>query len=266
LEAVSSRYWRLRLRSPEIAARALPGQFVMISCSPDESSLDPLLPRPLAILDAADDWFELLYFCAGRGTALLHRQAERALLLPVASRPSFRLLGPAGKPFVPLDNVDAHVGVGGGSGVAPLVCFFRRQASPQNWHLILGARSAEQLVRPDSVTVPAKSIRATDDGSEGFRGNAAKALEALLDGELRGKRVAVYAAGPEPMMHAAAKIAAARGQPCVVSLEARMACGIGVCRACIVDGVTPHPKSGLKRRAVCLDGPVFLTTELAGWA
>src|SRR5882724_7887791 len=68
-EAVSSRYFCLRLKCPEVARRAQPGQFVMLACAPDVGGhSEPLLPRPLAILDARGDEIELLYFVAGRGT------------------------------------------------------------------------------------------------------------------------------------------------------------------------------------------------------
>ena len=87
----------------------------------------------------------------------------------------------------------------------------------------------------------------------------------LLAGELHGKRVGIYAAGPEAMLRAAARLAREQGLPCRVSLEQRMACGVGVCRACVVDGTTAHAKTGLQRRTVCQDGPVFDIDELAGW-
>jgi len=120
-------------------------------------------------------------------------------------------------------------------------------------------------MREDVVKNPGRLHRATDDGSAGIQGTAIDALKVLLSGELKGKRAAVYAAGPEAMMFAAAKLSRQFNLPCVVSLEQRMACGVGVCRACIVDGVTPHKKTGLMRRTVCQDGPVFDINELAGW-
>jgi dihydroorotate dehydrogenase electron transfer subunit len=264
-EPASARYFLLRLRCPEIARRALPGQFVMIACAPDIGGRsEPLLPRPLAILDARGDEIELLYFVAGFGTEILRATAE-------ASQPrELRIIGPLGRGFEPIDGVDTHVALGGGSGVAPLVYFFRKFAkngdAALQWHVILAARNAAQLVRDDMVRAPGQLHRATDDGSAGFHGNAVQALESLLAGELKGRHVGLYAAGPEPMMEAAAKIGARLSLPVRVSLEARMGCGVGVCRACVVDGVTPHPKTGLMRRTVCQDGPVFDTKELAGWA
>ena len=204
-EPASSRYYLLRLRCPEIARRVQPGQFVMLACAPDIGGRsEPLLPRPLAILDARGDEIELLYFVAGFGTEILRATAEASLL---ASLPkSLRIIGPLGRGFEPIPNVDVHVALGGGSGVAPLVFFFRKAATSGSWHLILAARNAEQLVREDVIRAPGKLHRATDDGSAGFRGNAVQAVEALLAGELNGQRVGLYAAGPEPMMEAAARI------------------------------------------------------------
>jgi len=273
-ESVSSRYFRLRLKSPGVAARAQPGQFVMLACLPDSPNhTDPLLPRPLAILDAdaKSGVIELLYFIAGRGTALL-RDATGANTgsqrqgLPVAQ---LRIIGPLGHGFEPVPDCAAHVGVGGGSGVAPLVFFLRRwpQGAGGERHLILAARAADQLARIDVVAARDATLHeATDDGSRGFKGNAVACLRGLLDGPLKGERAAIYAAGPEPMMEAAAKLVRERGLPCRVSLENRMGCGVGVCRSCVVDGLTPHKKTGLKRRTVCQDGPVFDPCELAGMA
>ena len=265
-KSVSTRYYLLRLRAPEIAIRAEPGQFVMLSCVPDlSSSCDPLLPRPLAILDAntSEGTISLLYFVAGRGTLLLNDMAGQA----TAGRLRISVLGPMGIGFSPVPDVDAHLGVGGGSGVAPLVFFLSRMnASSQTArHLILAARTKDQLAEREVVSSPGVILHeATDDGTAGIKGNAVDAMRTLLAGPLKGTKVAVYAAGPEPMMLGAAQAASELNLPCRVSLEERMACGIGVCRACVVDGTTPHPKTGLKRRTVCRDGPVFDPNELAG--
>ncbi|MCY3021572.1 MAG: dihydroorotate dehydrogenase electron transfer subunit [Planctomycetota bacterium] len=262
--AVSSRYFLLRLQCEAIARRAQPGQFVMLACAPDNGGAsEPLLPRPLAILDARGAELELLYFVSGRGTQVLRRTAEGARSGSTDTR--LRIIGPLGRGFTPIPDVDAHVALGGGSGVAPLVFFFRRRADGNAWHLILGARTADQIPCTEAVAVPGHLRIATDDGSAGSRGTAVDALQALLNGDLKGRRVGIYAAGPEPMMRGAAQIARTLSFPARVSLEQRMACGVGVCRACVVDGTGPHPKTGLKRRAVCQDGPVFDINELAGW-
>lgn len=264
LQAVSSRYYLLRLYAPAIAKSARPGQFVMLSCTPaDNDEADPLLARPLAVLDAdsAGGEFQLLFFVAGRGTALLLQNARPGK--------KFTVVGPLGNGFRPVPKAQIHIGVGGGSGVSPLVFFFRKGFSATEKKttrrmLILGARTAEQLPK-ETVTAATETIllRATDDGSAGFHGTAVTALKALpeFSGE---EEIAVYAAGPTPMMRAATAAAVKRGHAAVrVSLEQRMACGTGVCRGCVVDAGTPHPKTGLPRRTVCRDGPVFDPLELA---
>ncbi len=265
-QSVSTRYFLLRLHAPEIAKRAQPGQFVMLSCVPEQSSsCDPLLPRPLALLDAntAEGSISLLYFVAGRGTHLLNDLATHA----TAGQQRISILGPMGVGFCPVPDVDAHLGVGGGSGVAPLVFFLSKMKAAVDTprHLILAARTKDQLPNREAVSSPGMILHeATDDGSAGLKGNAVDAMKELLAGPLKDTRVAVYAAGPEPMMLGAAQAARQLKVPCRVSLEERMACGIGVCRACVVDGTTPHPKTGLKRRTVCKDGPVFDPNDLAG--
>jgi dihydroorotate dehydrogenase electron transfer subunit len=275
-QAASSRYFLLRLHCPAVAEHAQPGQFIMLACTPDVGGYgEPLLPRPMAIMDARGGELELLYFVAGRGTELLHQTARLSLSLPLAQRPALRIIGPLGRPFTPLPGVDVHVALGGGSGITPLVFFFRRHAavaSPPSgaralpaWHLVLAARTADALPDEKLLEIPGRVHRATDDGSAGLRGTAVDALESLLAGELKGARVGLYAAGPEAMMRAAARVARRRGLPLLVSLESRMACGVGVCRACVVNGAGPHAKTKLLRRTVCQDGPVFDIDELAGW-
>lgn len=268
LAAVSARYWRLKLHAPTVAQTALPGQFVMLRCrDARDAGLDPLLPRPLALLDAnrQSGELQLLFFVGGRGTEILRESAK-----PGAE---FLLIGPLGKGFEPIPGANVHIGVGGGSGVAPLVFFFRQgfssrlitDAAKPKKILILGARTAAHLPAESAVAAPDTAlICATDDGSTGFHGHAVQALEQLPEFG-KGVRAAVYAAGPEPMMRAAAAAAKKVGAACRVSLEQHMACGVGVCRGCIVDGTTPHPQTGLKRRVVCCDGPVFDPSELADW-
>src|SRR4051812_6892885 len=91
----SSRYFLLRLHCPEIARLALPGQFVMIACAPDVNGMsEPLLPRPLAILDARGDEIELLYFVSGYGTEILRRSALSSL--GTSNAPKLRIIGPLG--------------------------------------------------------------------------------------------------------------------------------------------------------------------------
>jgi dihydroorotate dehydrogenase electron transfer subunit len=259
----SERYFHLVLHCPEVARRSSPGQFALLACqSATVSAADPLLPRPLAMLDADPNagTIEFLYFVAGRGTNLLKDTVDRA-----GQNTQLRVIGPLGRGFQLLAGAEVHVGVGGGSGVAPLIYFFRRMDRGTQRHLILAARSRAQLATGEAVALAGvTTTQATDDGSAGFHGNAVEALADLLEGPLAKRRVALYVAGPEPMMLSAVRLARARHLQVRVSLEARMACGVGVCRGCVVNGRAPHPKTGLHRYCVCQDGPVFDPDELDG--
>jgi dihydroorotate dehydrogenase electron transfer subunit len=261
----SARYIHLVLHCPDVARHSMPGQFALLSCqSASSDAVDPILPRPLAMLDADPDagTIEFLYFVAGRGTNLLKQTVDAVL---AGQNARLRVIGPLGHGFEALPDAEVHVGVGGGSGVAPLIFFLRRMDGGMQRHLILAARSRAQLAMGDAVAVPGVTVtEATDDGSAGFHGHAVDALESLLDGPLAGRRVALYVAGPELMMLSAVRLARRRHLPVRVSLEARMACGVGVCRGCVVNGRHPHPKTGLHRYCVCQDGPVFNPDDLSG--
>ncbi len=241
---ISDRYLLLSLLAPEVTRRVRPGQFVMLNPFRDG---EPLLPRPMAVYATSPDGtFEVLYMVVGRGTACLAR-------LPAGA--PCRVLGPLGVPWQTVPDADIHVAVGGGTGLAALRIFLRALGARRCLFLI-GARDRGGLLEAPVLDLPGVSVsEATDDGSRGYHGTVVELLERWLAGAAR--RAALYAAGPVPMMAAVARLAAGRGLPCRVSLEALMACGLGVCRACVVDALGPHGKTGLLRRAVCVDGPVF---------
>jgi dihydroorotate dehydrogenase electron transfer subunit len=205
---------------------------------------DPLLPRPMAVYrttlrhGAAE--LEILYKVSGRGTALLAdaRSGERV-----------RLVGPLGRSFPEPRPGERVLLVGGGTGIASLFDLAARAALHAQPLVLLGARSAAELMgRADfeSLSIPLRV--ATEDGSDGARGLVTSLLEQALD---EAPAALVYACGPTPMMRRAAEIAAARGRPCLVSLENPMACGFGVCLGCAA------PRSGGGFALVCRDGPVF---------
>ena len=126
------------------------------------------------------------------------------------------------------------------SGRTVMLAGFRTSAS-----IIL-----EQLF--DEVGVDYKV--ATDDGSRGFKGLVTALFDQELDGNVD-KNVAVYSCGPEPMLKRVAEITAERGLPCELSLEQRMACGVGACLVCACS--TKTPDGGTTYKMVCKDGPIF---------
>ncbi len=232
------------VRSPEIAAEARPGQFVMIRMG---QGMDPLLRRPFSICGVRDDLVFVLYRVVGRGTQILSDAREGDALA---------VLGPLGTGFRWFDKACPPVLVAGGMGVAPLL-FLADSVAAGPSAFFVGFGSADQVVRPDALGVQGMGISiATDDGSAGHHGLVTELLENHLTG-LTGNPGIVFACGPVPMLKAVAAITRKRGIPCQVSLEAAMACGLGACQGCAV-----RASSGQGRAYwhVCQDGPVFDAT------
>jgi dihydroorotate dehydrogenase electron transfer subunit len=230
-----------------------PGQFVMLSPGPEAATprFDPLLPRPMAVYRASDRGgaaeVEILFKVTGRGTALLGaaRTGERV-----------RVLGPLGHGFRRPETGERAVIVAGGTGIASVYELAARLAATTRVLVLLGARTRDDLLgRHDFAALDVALEIATDDGSEGTRGVVTELLPAALE---TGDAARVYACGPTPMMRRAAAMAAARGQPCVASLENPMACGFGVCLGCAV----PLRAGGFA--LVCRDGPMF-DAETVAW-
>jgi dihydroorotate dehydrogenase electron transfer subunit len=227
-----------------------PGQFAMLSAGARAAAprSDPLLPRPMAIYratprgDAAE--VEILYKVVGRGTALL---AE--------ARPGQRIgfVGPLGRGFAEPEPGERVLVVAGGTGIASVSELVARLSGRCSLEVLLGARTAPELLGYPDFLARGVALRvATEDGSEGERGLVTDLLEsAPAAGPVR-----VYACGPTPMMRRTAEIAAARGWPCVTSLENTMACGFGVCLGC----ATPLRDGGFA--LVCRDGPMFEAARL----
>jgi len=246
-KSVGRGYFRLVLRALEMSAAALPGQFVMLRVS---ENMDPLLARPFGISSLPSrSSLELIYRVVGRGTSLLTQRK---------AGDSLNLLGPIGNGF-PLPEKDATpVLIAGGSGFPPL--HFLSAKAGSRAHLFIGARNKDCL--PPSGIVKsfrdtaAKVHLATEDGSAGKRGMTTDLLNAFLNEMERKTPIVLYACGPHAMLGAVSRIAAIHSLPCFVSMEERMACGVGACMGCSVAMKT----GGYKR--VCKDGPVFDSRDI----
>ncbi len=240
-------FYRLVLRAPEAAAAALPGQFVMLRVS---ENLDPLLARPFGISAVPSrSSIEIVYRVAGRGTALLTgREAGHTL----------SLLGPLGKGFPLPGNDSTPVLVGGGSGFPPL--HFLAQRAGSRAHFFIGSRNKECLPPAGIIKsfrdVTARVHIATEDGSTGARGMSIDILNAFLSKTETKTHLVIYACGPHAMLAAVSRTAAEHSIPCYVSMEERMACGLGACMGCSI----PMKTGGYKR--ACKEGPVFDAREI----
>jgi dihydroorotate dehydrogenase electron transfer subunit len=248
---LSDDYSVLALAAPEIAGLARPGQFVMVKAT---HSADPLLRRPFSI-------FEILRDGTGAptGVSLLNKRIGTATRILYDVEPGARVscLGPLGRPFDPVHPPMQAWMVAGGVGLAPFLTLAEALAARRTpATLFYGARRAEELYYTDVfAALGVDSVLATEDGSRGVRGYVTTPLEQALKSLRPGERVRLYVCGPTPMMRAVAALARTYGQPCDVSLEQVMGCGLGGCYSCVVltrqPGATPHFVRS------CLDGPVF---------
>ncbi len=214
---------------------------------------DPYLKRPISVLWADENSIELLVAVKGRGTKML---VER----PIGAK--LPAVGFLGKPFPKPLEPDGHAFlVGGGVGVPPMYMLaraLREDGFEGKITAVIGARTCSAVLLAADFAKYSDVVCATDDGSEGEKGNAAQVFEKTVE-KTGVKSATAYACGPLPMMKGVAKAAAARGFSVWVSLEERMGCGTGVCMGC-----SAAMKSG-KYARVCTEGAVFSAYDVEGF-
>ena len=250
---VGPRLWIVRLASPSIAQAIQPGQFVHMKVPRMEAHI---LRRPFSVYrrDVDAGTVDILYQVVGFGTDHMTslKPGEEA-----------ELIGPVGAPWgsccVEAKPSERALLVGGGVGAAPLFMLCKKLAGEGvRVDVVLGAQTADALVtRADYEALGVTVSCATDDGTFGRAGFCTSLVEeALANARTSGDgytRMAVC--GPEPLMRIVAGMAAEADVPCEVSMEKRMACGIGACLSCVVE-----TKDGKKR--ACVDGPVFNAADI----
>lgn len=250
-ECVGPNLHLMRLVSPSIASSIAPGQFVHMKIPGMESHI---LRRPFSVYarQMDDGTLDILYQVVGFGSECM------ASLAP--DDEGVELIGPVGRAWQPPADTGRALLVGGGVGAAPLFMLAEQLRSVGvDTDVVLGAQTEDALacrVRYEDI-LAAPPRCATDDGSFGRAGFCTSLVtEAFADAKTAGISYGYVAAcGPEPLMKAVSGMAAAAGVPCEVSLERRMACGVGACLSCIVDTV-----DGKKR--ACVDGPIFDAREV----
>lgn len=254
---VAPGHFLLTLRLPLSFSTPAPGQFVMIR-DPDRS--EPLLPRPISVYgfqrEADHATLELLCRVAGRGTALFSRLAPGRIVT---------VLGPLGRGFTIDPDVQRLVLVGGGIGAAPLALLVKEGALPDGCSgkgkitAYLGAATAELLTGLGRLRGFCDLRTATDDGSSGYHGTITGLLATELT-EYDATKTLVLACGPQAMIHSLARLLEGTRIRCQVSLEERMACGLGACLGCAVAIREGEGRTAYRR--VCHDGPVFDLGEI----
>ncbi|MBT4484846.1 MAG: dihydroorotate dehydrogenase electron transfer subunit [Candidatus Latescibacteria bacterium] len=231
-----------------IAREALPGQFVQVRVG---SGTDPFLRRTFSLCgtDPARGEIRLLVDIVGRGTELLCSM-KRGM--------NVNIIGSLGTGFdMKLGGTGTCVLVAGGSGAAPLIFLANRliTSTKRPVVFIMGAKSSVYLsviegLKSDGIIVKT----ATDDGSAGFCGPVSELLDKQIEDI---KPDALYTCGPHAMMKAVSHLAEKYSIPCQISLEERMACGVGACLGCAA------PLRDGRMVRTCVDGPVFHASEVA---
>jgi len=230
-----------------------PGQFVMVRLKGQKS---PFLRRPFSIHGCIVEsgrikGFEILYKVVGDTTAQLAACGKDQ---------DIDILGPLGKGFCLPQTSRRVCFVSGGIGVAPFAFLAdRMQANAYDLSRVtvfLGGRTKDDLLCIDRFERAGMTLRlTTDDGSAGEKALVTESLEAHI---IKDRPDMIYACGPELMLKKVVSISKHYDIPCQVSIETMMACGMGACLGCAVEGKSvdrPYLHA-------CVDGPVFDAGEI----
>ena len=229
------------LGAGEMAKAAVPGQFIAVY--PNDSAR--LLPRPISICetDPEKELLRIVYRVAGEGTKELSS---------CRAGDTLSIMGPLGNGF-PLKDKKALL-IGGGIGIPPMLELAKALSCEKT--AVLGYRDSQTFLAEEIGKYAGLAV-ATEDGSVGTKGTVLDAIKAQgLKADI------IYACGPTPMLRALKEYAAKEGIECWISLEERMACGVGACLGCVCHSKDVAEHSNVRNKRVCKDGPVFLADEV----
>ena len=250
-ERIATDVYSMWLGAPVVSLGSLPGQFISVY-SKDKSRM---LPRPISIceLDKEHGKLRIVFRVAGEGT----REFSEC-----KAGDELDILGPLGNGF-PLEpesmdrralkSNDVAMLVAGGIGIPPMLELAKQL--PCRKLIVLGYRN--ELFLNEELSSYGDVFISTEDGSKGSRGTV---MDAIRENDLSCD--VLYSCGPGPMLRALKNFAQSKGIPAWLSLEERMACGVGACLACVCDSVDIDSHSNVKNKRVCKDGPVFEAREV----
>lgn len=210
-----------------------PGQFLMIE-TPGFS-----LRRPFVIADKTKNLLRIIFKLRGEGTHLISMLATGTTL---------KILAPLGEKFPDPDTNTIPLLVGGGIGIVTLLPLVKKLSTSHKPTTFIGADTSKSLILEQELKKFSEVISCTDDGTCGDKCNVVQLLEKYVF--KTPNKYTIYACGPNSMLKSVGKFSESKNIRCYVSLEERMACGVGACLCCAV-----KTKNGIKR--VCKEGPVF---------
>jgi dihydroorotate dehydrogenase electron transfer subunit len=228
---LSLNYFELKINIAEdVANSCSPGQFFMVRVP------GVFLPRPMSIYNVKGNSLGFLYKVVGNGTDILSKIRTGEI----------QLLGPLGKGYnlKTYENLN-YVLVAGGTGIASI--YFLAVRLKKQGTLYYGVCSEKDLLCLDNLEkLGWKIVVSTEDGSKGYKGY----ITDFLSNELKKNTDVVFVCGPTPMLKKILQIARRINVKGFVSLEEKMACGIGSCQGCAI-------KINGQIKMTCKDGPVF---------
>ena len=230
----------------EAAQTAVPGQFISMYTNDGTK----LLPRPISIceIDKENSALRVVYRVTGENTGTKQfSEAKAGDTIPV--------IGPLGNGF-PLEKAEGKKAflMGGGIGVPPILELAKQLNCEKQ--IVMGYRDSNTFLKEQFEENGAVYV-STEDGSVGTKGNV---MDAIRENGLTAD--IIYACGPTPMLRAIKNYAESNGIECYISLEERMACGIGACLACVCKTKEKDHHTNVHNKRICKDGPVFLSTEV----
>nr|WP_317428615.1 dihydroorotate dehydrogenase electron transfer subunit [uncultured Blautia sp.] len=243
-DCIGTDIYSLWLDAPEIASQAKPGQFISVY----SNDSGRVLPRPISIceIDREKGALRIVYRIAGKGTAEFSGMKAGETL---------DILGPLGNGF-PMDVIKGKrvFMMGGGIGIPPMVQTAKEAEAEVT--VIAGYRNSEIFLK-EELEANGTLVVATEDGSVGTKGNV---MDAIRENHLEAD--VIFACGPTPMLRAIKTYAEEKGILCYISMEEKMACGVGACLACVCKSREVDHHSHVHNKRICKDGPVFLSTEV----
>ena len=245
-ESIGAGIYSMWLKCPLVATDAKEGQFISLYCHDGAK----ILPRPISIceINKEEGTLRLVYRVVGGGTEEFSTYSEGT---------EIEILGPLGNGFT-LQSEKSAMLIAGGIGIPPMVQTARRlkEEGCKDINIVVGYRNAETFL-VEELSAYGNVIIATEDGSLGTKGNVMNAIEA--NGV---KADVIYSCGPTPMLRAIKEYAIANDIEAYVSMEEKMACGIGACLACVCKSKDVDHHSHVNNKRVCKDGPVFNVLEV----
>ena len=239
--SLSDGIFDMTLKAEEIAKEAKAGQFISVYLNNKRK----ILPRPITIcgIDKEAGTLRIVYRTVGDGTKELSDYKEGEMV---------KILGPLGNGFTQKDK--KAILIGGGIGIPPMLELMKQLDCDKT--AVLGYRDNDMFLK-DEFEAVGDVVISTEDGSFGTKGNVIDAIkEQGVEGSI------IYACGPTPMLRGIKAYAEEMGIEAQISMEERMACGVGACLACVYKSKDVDSHSHVHNKRVCKDGPVFDAREV----